>query len=190
MSSNAPPTASPPIVEPVHQTYRSDDQAPRLARQDLAEALAAWGLGKQDSAVLAVSELVTNAVRHTWRPCGSRSPRPPLASIRVTLQILDLDRIQLSVHDQDVHTFDAAFRALSIARVRCFARPAAVAAVAYSPPDDAQLACCPETGRGMELLLGVADSIDCELHHDGKTMVAVVPLEPLERTEPPAAAGA
>jgi len=43
----------------------SDVPAARLARQATRDALAAWQLGQlEDDAVLLVSELVTNAVRH------------------------------------------------------------------------------------------------------------------------------
>jgi serine/threonine-protein kinase RsbW len=72
----------------------------RLARQVTREALAAWGLGHvEETAVLLVSELVTNAVRHatstdaitlelevvhTWLRIEAYRSRPGLALPRTT----------------------------------------------------------------------------------------------------------
>ena len=76
-------------AEPVHVDLPQDQRAPAQARRATRDALTAWRLtGLVDSVVLAVSELVTNAVRH-GRPT-------------VFLELLRRsDRVSVRVHDGD-----------------------------------------------------------------------------------------
>lgn len=64
----------------------------RRARRELVAALVEWDLPKlQDSAVLVLSELVTNAVKHAARPAGHL--------IETHLVRLPDDRVRIEVHD-------------------------------------------------------------------------------------------
>ena len=80
---------APTPPEPVHVDLPQDQRAPGQARRATRDALTAWRLtGLVDSVVLAVSELVTNAVRH-GRPT-------------VFLELLRRsDRVSVRVHDGD-----------------------------------------------------------------------------------------
>ncbi|HJZ00613.1 MAG TPA: ATP-binding protein [Streptosporangiaceae bacterium] len=69
----------------------SDASAVRLARQVTRDALAAWHLGQlEEAAVLLVSELVTNAVRHA-RDTGAIGLELASTSTRLRLEVQDGD---------------------------------------------------------------------------------------------------
>jgi serine/threonine-protein kinase RsbW len=77
----------------VQLTLPAVAQAVRLARRTTRDALAAWHLGYlEETAVLLVSELVTNAVRHA-RNTGT-----------ITLELISADTLlRAEVHDSDRH---------------------------------------------------------------------------------------
>ena len=69
----------------------SDASAVRLARQVTRDALAAWHLGQlEEAAVLLVSELVTNAVRHA-RDTGAIGLELASTGTRLRVEIQDGD---------------------------------------------------------------------------------------------------
>jgi anti-sigma regulatory factor (Ser/Thr protein kinase) len=69
----------------------SDASAVRLARQVTRDALATWHLGQlEEAAVLLVSELVTNAVRHA-RDTGAIGLELASTSTRLRVEIQDGD---------------------------------------------------------------------------------------------------
>jgi anti-sigma regulatory factor (Ser/Thr protein kinase) len=68
-----------------------DVPAVRLARQATRDTLAAWQLGHlEDSAVLIVSELVTNAVRHAM-DTGAVGLELTIAGTRLRMEVQDGD---------------------------------------------------------------------------------------------------
>lgn len=72
---------------PVQVALGQDEGAPGQARGVTRQALADWRLpGLVDAVVLAVSELVTNAVRHGWPPLSMELRRRP-------------EQVRLAVHD-------------------------------------------------------------------------------------------
>lgn len=88
VTSDDGPTAS--RSEPVHVDLPQDTRAPAQARRATRAALTAWRLPELvDAVVLAVSELVTNAVRH-GRPVVS------LELLRRSPQ-----QVRVAVHDGD-----------------------------------------------------------------------------------------
>lgn len=88
MESRSCPTADDPRVRDRVRVALGDDlQAPSQARRAVRQVLVAWRLpGLVDSVVLAVSELVTNALRHG---------RPPVHLVLHRHR----DRVRLEVHD-------------------------------------------------------------------------------------------
>lgn len=82
-----PQSAEPPAPDRVRVELDADARAPGQARRAVREVLVSWRLpGLVDSVVLAVSELVTNALRHG---------RPP---VHVVLR-RDARSVSLDVHD-------------------------------------------------------------------------------------------
>ncbi|MFI1092654.1 ATP-binding protein [Streptomyces sp. NPDC020917] len=83
----------------------SVQSAPRWARLHARGVFATWEIAPAaaDDAVLVVSELVTNAVRHaTALPAASDQENGPTRVCALTLQCM-LDHLLICVHDQDRH---------------------------------------------------------------------------------------
>src|SRR4051794_18761655 len=79
------------LVDIVELTLPCDATAPRLARLAVADAVTAWCTRQQlDQLLIVVSELVSNAVRHTETHCVLR------------IRGLPQDRIEIEVDDSDV----------------------------------------------------------------------------------------
>ena len=85
-----------------------DVPAVRLARQATRDALAAWQLGHlEEAAVLVVSELVTNAVRHA-RDTGAIGLELASAGTWLRVEVQDGDprwRLQVTAADDDESGF-------------------------------------------------------------------------------------
>jgi hypothetical protein len=78
----------------VRRWPNSRQTVPR-ARHELLATIGAWGLaGLEDPAVLVLSELVTNAVRHAASPRGRE--------IETRFLRLSHDRIRIEVHDASI----------------------------------------------------------------------------------------
>ncbi len=125
-----------PVRMDLPQDARAAGQARRVARA----ALVRWQLpGLIDSVLLAVSELVTNAVRHG---------RPP-----VSMQLERQDeRLRLDVHDGS---------------------PATAPATVGEAADDA------ESGRGLAIVLALADDVQVEqVTGDGKILHVTFDRQP------------
>ncbi len=185
-ATTSPPTQA-PLREPATFTYASDDQAPRLARRDVRELLGSWELPDQDEVVLLVFELVTNAIKHTWRPGPRAIPRPPAVNVQVSLRMLDQQRLLVEVHDRDVMSYATAFRALRVQIRRWRSTPPAPPQAACALLGAEQRMNLLESGRGLGILVALAEQIECQLCHDGKVMAAVMVLE---AAAPPASTGA
>ena len=75
-------------------TLPAAGRAPWVARQVTRETLAAWRVGHlEETAVLLISELVTNAVRHA---------RPGRLAMALYMEA-DGERLRIEVHDADPH---------------------------------------------------------------------------------------
>ena len=140
--------------------------------------------------MLLVCELVTNAVKHTWQPGPCSAPRPPAVRVQVGLRMLDPQRILVEVHDWDVMSSPTASRALRVQIRRWRSAP--------PPPPQAECArlgaeqrvTLLESGRGLGILVALAEHIDCQLRHDGKVMAAIMVLETETPPVPTGAQGA
>lgn len=89
MSAPDGPSSQPPATDAVHIDLTQDTHAPARARHATRETLTSWRLPELvDTVVLAVSELVTNAVRY-GRPS-------------ISLELLRrAEQVRVSVHDGD-----------------------------------------------------------------------------------------
>lgn len=121
------------------------------ARRFLREQLESWGAGGLvDDAVLALSELVTNAIIH------ARSP------ISVVVELGD-DRLRVEVHDRSARPvlLDSV-----VAGVVDDGRGGPAGAAEHQRTLDEQ----PSTGRGLFIVASLAAAVGERLDHDGKTV--------------------
>ena len=89
----APPTTTAPTHQPVVRRWPCSARSVRPARHQLADVLDGWDLGHlTDPAVLVLSELLGNAVRH------ARAPRDRLVETRYERTP---EGVLIEVHDAD-----------------------------------------------------------------------------------------
>lgn len=149
-----PLTAAAAAGDHVHIELTQDERAPAQARRLTRQSLIGWQLpGLVDAVVLAVSELVTNAVRYG---------RPPLAMELRRRK----GRVALAVHDGNPTEPQRSDGNLAAA-------PDKSADAASNAASDA------ESGRGLTIVAALADDVHIEqVTGDGKIIHADFDVRP------------